>query len=175
MNAILAQLLRSRWLAAILHGSVWLILLLALLGLRGNAPAYREADASAPPPQIPSPVGKLDRLFNPGAWPRILEPTNGITAFYTKHFIPPPTVAPPPPTTKKIELSYQGFFFTENGAKRTMVKMGDKYIVATEGSNLVANLYVAKVSVLSLLLTNSAGKTNLLALDKKAEVEVPIK
>jgi hypothetical protein len=173
MKPMIAQTLRSRWLAGLVHLALWLLLYLAVAGLGGNAPAYRETDGSQPPPRSPEAIAKLDRLFS--SLPVRSRDTNAPNAFFTRHFLPTPTPAPPPPTTRKIELVYQGFFSTDTGGPQTMIKMGEKYVITPVGSNVTANLFVAQASVLSLTLTNTSGQTNLLALNVKKEVEVPIK
>jgi len=173
MKPIIAQTLRSRWLAGVVHAALWLLLYLAVAGIGGRAPVYREADGSQPPPQTPEAIRRLDRLF--AATPPRPADSNAPNAFFTRHFIPAPAPTPPPPTTRKIELVYQGFFTADNGAPQTMVKLGEKYLITPAGSNLTANLFVAQAAVLSLTLTNPAGQTNLLPLNVKKEVEVPIK
>lgn len=175
MTPLIAQILRSRWLAVVVHVGLWLLVYLALTRLGGRSPAYRAADGSAPPVQIQVPVGKLDRLFAVASWPRVTSGTNTKSAFFTQYFTPAPAPAPPPPTTKKIELTYLGYYYTEQGKKQTMVKLGEAFLVTPEGGNVTANLFASEVSVMSLTVTNTAGKTNLLALNKKQEVEVPIK
>lgn len=173
MNAFLAQTLRSRWLTTLVHAALWLLLYLAVIGIGGKAPPYSERDATFPPPHSPEPIAKLDRLFTMDYQQSGL--TNQDSPFFTQHFVPAPKPAPPPPTTKKIELVYLGFYAAQGGMPQTMVKLGDKYLITPLGSNVTANLYAAQASVLSLLLTNSTGQTNLLRVNVKKEVEVPLK
>lgn len=173
MKPLIAQTLRSRWLAGTVHAGLWLLLYLSVAGLGGRAPYYHEADGSHPPPHSPEAITKLDRLFS--ATPVLPVDTNAPSAFFTRHFIPAPAPKPPPPTTRKIQLAYQGFFTANGGERKTMVKLGDKYLITPVGSNVTANLFVAQANVLSLTLTNTAGQTNLLPLNTTKEVEVPIK
>lgn len=175
MKPLIAQTLRSRWLAGLIHAGLWLLLYLATRSLEGTAPAFRDQATAAPPARIPSPVAKLERFFVANTWPDITVGSNSVSAFATRHFIPPPAPAPPAPTTRKIDLTYQGFYFTEEGSKHVMVKMGEAFLVVPEGTKLTANLHAAQAAVMSLILTNDAGGTNLLPLNKQQDVEIPIK
>lgn len=175
MKPVVAQTLRSRWLATLVHVALWLLLLLAVMRIGGHPPVFTERDGSSPPNQPPVPVAKLDRLFTTEPWPVVIPSSNSPSAFFTRHFIPPVAPSPPPPTTKKISLVYHGFYSIEGGGTRTLVKSGEEFLSAPVGGKLTANLYVANASLVSLLLTNSTGQTNLLMLNTSKEVEVPIK
>ncbi len=171
MKAVIVQILRSRGLAAGVHAGLWLLLYLAVTGLGGKAPDLREAQAFSTPAQSPAPVAKLQRLFSPGVWPRTLADTNTLNAFFTRHFIPPQA---PPPTTRRIELTYQGFYQTPDGPKHVILKMADAFLVTPLGAKVTANLFAAEATMQSLTLTNPAAQTNLLLLNTKKEIEVPI-
>jgi hypothetical protein len=174
MKTDLARTLRSRGVILGLHGVFWVMLYAALVGLGGKSPPFRENLAGSAPPLSPAPVAKLDRLLAPQQWPKSLSDSNALPAFFTRHFIPLPTPTPPPPTTKKIELTYLGFFETTGGRRTTIVKLGDAFLVKQVGSKVTANLFAAEASILVLTLTNSAAQTNILQLNIKKEVEVPI-
>jgi len=174
MRSLGIQTLRSRWFAVGLHAGLWLLLCVAITSLGGNSPIYREADSVLVPPQSPAPVAKLTDLFSPGSWPKTLGDTNTINPFYTRHFIPPQTPVPPPPTTRKIELTYQGFYETSDNSKRVIVKLGDAFLVAAVGTKVTANLYAVQATMQALTLTNPAAQTNVLLLNTKKEIEVPI-
>ena len=174
MLSALSQALRSRWFVLGAHGAFWFLLYLALMGVGGKNPDFREAQAFSTPPQSPAPVAKLDRLFTPGAWPKSLGDTNALNPFFTRHFIPPPTPAPPPPTTRKIELTYQGYYQMVDNPKQAMVKLGDAFLVAAVGAKLTANVFAAEATMQTLTLTNLAGQTNIIQLNTKKEIEVPI-
>lgn len=174
MKTALGQTLRSRWFAGITHGSLWVLVYLAASGAGGDAPAFREADGTLPPPLSPAPVTRLDPLLTRGVWPDLSPRTNALNAFYTRHFIPPPTPAPPPPTTRTIELTYLGFYETEGAGKTVVARMADAFLVAPIGTRLTANLFAAEAGVESLTLTNPAAQTNLLKLNTKKQLEVPI-
>jgi hypothetical protein len=174
MKPPLIKALRSRAFMGGCLAGLFILLALALAGLRGKRPVYQELASLPAPPQSPAPVGSLERLFSPGAWPKPLAASNAVSAFYTTHFIPPPAPAPPAPTTRRIELVYHGFFEAGAGPKTVIVRMGDAFLNAPLGSRLTANLYAAEASMASLVLTNPAAATNLLKLNTKKEIEVPI-
>jgi hypothetical protein len=174
MNAVLMQLLRSRGLALSLHVSLWLLLYLALTRFGGRAPDFRELESTSTASQSPAPVARLEKLLAPGVWPKSVIDTNYISPFFTRYFIPPATPAAPPPTTRKIELTYQGFFQTANGPKQAIVKLGDTFLVGGIGTKLTADLFAAEATMQTLILTNPAAQTNLLLLNTKKEIEVPI-
>jgi hypothetical protein len=165
--------LRSRSFVILIHAGLWLLLYLALLGLRGGSPGFRETYSSTASPRSLLPAARLERLFAANSWPRIPAATNSLNPFFTEYFNP---VKPPstPPTTRDIELTYLGFYQTGDGPKKAMVKLGDAIIVAQVGSNLTANLFAAHASILSLTLTNPAAQTNLLPLNAKTQMKVPI-
>lgn len=175
MKLIVAQFLRSPWLAAVVHASLWLLLYFCVSSVGGVAPVYTAADGLEAVAQVPVPISKLRSLFTETEWPVIADPaTKAQSIFGTTHFIPAPKPAQPPPTTRKIELTYQGFYSVD-GRSLAMLKLGDKFIVAPIGSNVTANLFAAESSITGLVLTNPAGQTNLLRLNVKQTVEVPIK
>lgn len=171
MKSFLIHILRSRWLAVGIHLSLWLLLYLALLSLRGQPPPLHEADASAAPPQNPVPVASLPDLFVPDAWPKLPAGTNTLDPFFTRYFMPPPA---PPATTRKIEVTYQGFYQADGGPKQALVKLDGAFMVRPIGASIATNLFVADVTLQTLTLTNHAAQTNILSLNAKKEIEVPI-
>ena len=171
MPPVVKKALRNRWFVAGVHAGLWLLLYLAVTNLGGKAPDFREADAVANPPQSPAPVAGLERLFSPGVWPKSLIETNTLNPFFTRYFIPP---TPPPPTTRKIEVTYQGFYQTGDGPKHTIFKLGDAYSVAPIGARIATNLFIAEATMQALTLTNLAAQTNILPLNAKKEIVVPI-
>jgi hypothetical protein len=171
----LALLLRSRWFVAFIHAGLWLLLYLSVAGLRGKAPELREEDpSSSMPARSPAPVAKLDALFSPGVWPKSLGDTNLVNPFFTRHFIPPATPAAPVPTTRKIEVTYQGFYESGDGPRQVILKLGEAFIVAPIGARVATNLFVSAATMQTLTLTNLAAQTNILSLNAKKEIEVPI-
>jgi hypothetical protein len=150
---------------------LWLLLYLSVTNLGGRAPRIRDAEAAAPPLQGVTLGSGLERLFAPGAWPRLSPDTNTLNPFFTRHFIPP---SAPPPTTRKIEVTYQGFYQTGDGPKQTIFKLGDAYQVAPIGARVATTLFIAEATMQALTLTNLAAQTNILPLNAKKELLVPI-
>ncbi len=174
MKRILVQTLRGRRFAILVHAGFWLLLYLAAVGLGGKAPVYRDAIAISAPAQSPAPVAKLPTLFSPGGWPKPVADTNLVSAFYTRHFIPPPTPPPPAPTTRKIEVTYLGFYQSEGGPQQVMVRLADEFLNQPVGAHISTNWLVGLATMQTLILTNLAGQTNVLPLNVKKEIEVPI-
>jgi len=174
MRQVFIHALRSRWLIAGFNVALWLLVYLSAFNLGGKAPPYSEADSSGPPSQTLPPVGKLAPLLGTGIWPKSIIDTNALSPFFTRHFIPPAAPTPPPPTTKKVELTYQGFYQTADGPKQTIVKMGDSFLITSPGTKVTANLFIADATMQSLTLTNTSQQTNILTLNTKKEIEVPL-
>jgi hypothetical protein len=173
MKQAIVHLLRSRSFVVAVHVGLWVLLYLALRGIGGRTPEFRDARATSAPIQSVVPVSKLDELFAVAPIPVPGTNTNENGLFFTRYFIPPTTPVPPPPTTKKIELTYQGYYDSAGG-KRAIVKLGNDFLITKLGSNVTANLFAAQATMQSLLLTNAAAQTNLLLLNTKKEIEVPL-
>jgi len=172
MHPIVKKTLRNRWFVVGLHASLWFLVYLTLTKLGGKAPDVRDADAVATPPQKLAPVAGLERLFSPEIWPKSLIDTNRLNAFFTPYFIPP--APPPPPTTRKIEVTYQGFYQTSNDLKRVIFKLGEAYLVTPVGARIATNLFIAEATMQALTLTNLGAQTNILPLNTKKEIVIPI-
>ena len=84
------------------------------------------------------------------------------------------TPAAPVPTTRKIEVTYQGFYESGDGPRQVIVKVGEAFIVAPIGARVATNLFVSTATMQTLTLTNLAAQTNILSLNTKKEIEVPI-
>jgi hypothetical protein len=171
MKPAITRMLRSRWFAACIHASLWLLLYLAVTNLGGKALDYHEADSSTNPPHSPVPVAPLARLFAPDAWPTTLGDTNTLNPFFTRHFIPP---QPVPPTTRTIEVTYQGFYQSGEGPRHAIFKLGDAFIDAPVGATAATSLFVAEATMQALTLTNAAAQTNIVPLNVKKAIVVPI-
>jgi hypothetical protein len=167
----IAKAMRSRWLAVSVHAGLWLVLYLALTHLGGKAFDSREADSGVAPAPCPVPVARLNGLFSLGGWPKALGGTNGLNPFATRHFIPQQA---PPPTTRKIEVTYQGFYQAGDGPKQAIFKLGEAFVTAPIGAKVATNLFVAAATMQELTLTNQAAQTNLVPLNVKKAIEVPI-
>jgi hypothetical protein len=168
---VIARVLRSRWLAGCIHASLWLLLYLALTNLGGRSFDYREIDAANNPPQTPVPVARIETLFSPGAWLKPAADTNAVSPFWTRHFIP---LAPPPPTTRTIEVTYQGFYQTVGGPNHAIFKLGDAFVAAPVGAKIATALFVADATVQALTLTNLTAQTNIVPLNVKKDIVIPI-
>jgi hypothetical protein len=172
MPPLVKKTLRSRWFVASVHAGLWVLLYLAVTSLGGNAPDCREADGITNPQQSPAPVAGLERLFSPSTWPKALINTNTLNPFITRYFVPP--APPPPPTTRKIEITYQGFYQSGEDSKRTIFRLGEAYVVAPIGARVATNLFIADATMQALTLTNLAAQTNVVPLNAKKAIEVPI-
>jgi hypothetical protein len=177
MSAALTQVLRSRWLTWFVHVGLWILLYLAAIKLGGKAPAFHEGlPASSPAVQVILPVPKLDPLFSPAVISKsVSSPTNVPNPFFTRFFVPAPPVAPPAPTTRKLDVIYQGFYQTENGPRFAVLSVAGGLMVAKIGALVATNVYVADASLQSVVLTNTSAQTNILTLNTKKEIEVPIR
>lgn len=172
---MLAQTLRNRWIALLLHGGLWLLLIASLGKLDRTTTKYFQASASTSVITNLVPIVRIEaaaRLF--AGTPRGRADTNLLDPFFTRHFSPP-VVQAPPLTTRKITLTYQGFYETEGAARRAFIKLGDLLLDAPAGSNFTANLFLAGMNAKSATLTNLAGQTNVLEFNAKTELEVPAK
>jgi hypothetical protein len=175
MPAMLLQTMRSRWFTIAVHVGLWLLLYLAVTNLGGKTPDYHASSSYSPAPQSPAPVNKLVNLFSPAQWPKTLVQTNQLSPFTTTYFVPAPAPAPPAPTTRKIEITYQGYYQAGDSPLHAVVKVADAFVDVAVGAQVATNNFVAMVTIESMTLTNLAAQTNLLHLNVKQEIEVPIK
>ena len=166
--------LRSRWFVLSVNLLMWLLVYLAVTHAGGRAPEFRDDTSFSQPAVSPAPVNRLAELFSPAEWARAAVPTNMPNPFFTRYFVPPTPTPVPPPTTRKIEITYQGFFQTEDGPKRAVVKIGDGFMVTPVGSAVANQLFVADAGMQVLTLTNHAAQTNFVPLNTKKEFEVPL-
>ncbi len=171
MPPVLKRTLRNRWFVAGVHACLWLLLYLTVIHLGGKGADYPAADAAPNPPQSPAPVTGLAGLFSSTAWPRTLNETNMLNPFFTRYFVPP---TPPPPTTRKIEVTYQGFYQSGEGPKQSIFKLDQVYGIAPIGARITNDLYVADATIQVLTLTNKAAQTNIVPLNAKKEIIIPI-
>ena len=164
--------MRSRKFAWGVHLWLWVMFYLVLTNAGGHAPAFHDGATATFAAQNLAPMARLDGLFAIARWPKPNSGTNNLNPFFTRYFVPAPA---PAPTTRKIEVTYQGFYETSGGPKNVIVKVGDAFVTAQIGGTVATNLYVAQASMQSLTLTNPAAQTNLLPLNAKKEIEVPLK
>jgi len=171
---MLNETLRSRWFSACLHVGLWVLLLLAVTSIGGRTTHFREAEDNHAAVNTPVPVAKLGNLFAPSAWPKNVVDPASLNPFATTHFMPP-IVAVIPPTTRRIEVTYQGYYQAADGPRHAMLRVGESLVGVRVGGMVVTNLFVADAAFQTVTLTNSAMQTNVLALNLKKEVEVPLK
>jgi hypothetical protein len=167
--------MRHRWFAITVQIGLWFVLYLALTHLGGKAPDFRVADSSSPLTPGPVPVANMASLFSSAQWANPVSLTNIPSPFWTTHFVPVASPTPPPPTTRKVEVTYQGFFETDDTTKHIIAKVGTNYVSAVIGAPITTNLFVADATLQNLMLTNHVSQTNLILLNAKQEIEVPIK
>ncbi len=175
MPSVLRQAVRSRWFAWTVHTGLWILLYLVVRGAGGHAPPFHQSSAASPAPPSVAPIARLGTLFATEQWPKPGAATNNPSPFFTRYFVPVPSPAPPPPTTRKIEITYLGFYETGGDLKSAVLKIGDAFVTARLGTLIATNLYVSQATMQTLTLTNLAAQTNLLVLNTKKEIEVPLK
>jgi len=169
---MLNQTLKSRWFTTMVHLGLWTLLVLALIKLRGGTSPYLETATHAFPIQSPVPVARLEHLFDAVPAPQPPTAAGAPSSFATAYFVPPP---PPPPTTRKVGITYLGFYQTGNDPRRVFLKMDEALFVSSIGDQIATNLFVAEAVTQSLALTNSAAQTNVIKLNEKKVIEVPIR
>lgn len=180
---MLTETLRTRWFSACLLAGLCVLLLLAVLGGgRGDhQPQLQEAMTRPGAAITPIPVARLKLLFAVTNQSGIVTNPAALDLFKTSHFLPAlqppvkPLPAPPPPTTQKVELTYQGYYQTGDGPKFVLLKLGEKLVRIPLGGLVVTNLFVVDAALKTLTLTNTAVQTNILNLNAKQVVEVPLK
>ena len=174
---MLSETLRSRWFSGCVLAGLVLLLLLVITGIGGKRPFFWEARPNPAAVTAPVPVAKLENLFTAANRPKPTGDATSLNPFITSHFIPQTAPPPPSPTTRKIELTYQGFYQTGDSPKRAMIRFSDALVAIPVGGSVATNLFVASVTATNLTLTNSAvaGQSNVLALNTKKEIEIPIR
>jgi hypothetical protein len=171
MTPAITRILRSRWFAACVHAALWLLLYLAVFRLGGKSFIRGEVDSSGNAPHDPVPVAALGRLFAPDIWPKTLGDTNTLNPFFTRYFIPPQAA---PPTTLTIQVTYQGFYQAGDGPKHAIYRLGDAFIDAAIGAKVANGLFIADATMQALTLTNATAQTNMVPLNVKKDIVVPI-
>jgi len=174
---MLSETLRSRWFSACVHTGLWLLLLLLLTRIGGKRPPFEEGRPDPAAVTAPVPVAKLENLFANVNRPKPAAEAGMLNPFITAYFQPPTTPPPPSPTTRKIELTYQGFYQTGDTPKHALIRFGDALVSVPVGDSVATNLFVASATATNLTLTNRAvaGQSNVLTLNTKKEIEIPIR
>lgn len=171
---MLSQTLKSRWFTTVLHAGLWLLLALAVLRLRGTSPHFLETTSHTSPAQSPVPVARLETLFAPESGTKHAGETNSLSPFATRYFTPPVTPVVPP-TTRKVQLTYQGFYQTGDDPKHVFLQVDSALVVSLVGGRIATELFIADAAMQTLTLTNLAAQTNVLTVNTKKIVEVPVK
>jgi hypothetical protein len=172
---MLSETLRSRWFSGCVHVALWLLLLLIVIKVGGRRPPFQEARPNPDAVTDPVPVAKLETVFASRYRPPAAGKTNSLNPFFTTYFLPKHPPAPPPPTTRKVELTYRGFYQTEGSPKYALILSGNALLGVPVGGRFETNLFVANVSEVNLTLTNATAQTNVLTLNTKKELEIPIR
>src|SRR5512133_1946324 len=176
MPPALLQTLRSRWFALCIHVALWVLLYLAIVHLSGKAPPYHDTGSLTSPPQVVAPVAKMESVVTASVVTKTSSNAVPGAPFLTRYFVPPPTPAPPPPpTTRKLEVTYLGFYQSSNGPKFAVLNLAGGLVTVRVGSLVATNVYVASAGFTTAVLTNTTAQTNLLQLNAKKEIEVPIR
>jgi hypothetical protein len=178
----LSETLRSRWFSICLHVGLWVLLLLVIIGggMGAHEHPFHEAAANPAAVATPVPVVQLERLLAPASYPKRVGDPATLSLFTTTYFVPPvkptppPPPPPPPPTTWKVELTYQGYYGPGEGPRYALLRLGEKLVGIPVGGMVVTNLFVVDAALKTLTLTNTAAQTNVLNLNMKQAVEVPI-
>lgn len=167
--------LQRRWFALALHAALWLLLALVVLRLSGPAAYFGEAPPTAPAPQTNPPVALLAEWLAapPPVFP-VGDPKQA-NPFATRHFTPVKPPAPAAPTTRKVDLIYQGFYQAGGGAKNVFLQLDGKMINQPLGAEIAPGLFLEAADLQTLTLTNAAAQTNVLKLNTKTTLEVPVK
>jgi hypothetical protein len=172
---MLSETLRSRWFSGCVHAALWVLLALIITGVGGKRPPYQAARPDPDAVIAPVPVAKLEGVFPSGIrtnWPTDAASLN---PFFTAYFIPKTPPPPPPPTTRKIELTYRGFYQTADSPKHALILFDGALVGIPVGSRVATNLFVANVTMTTLTLTNLVPQTNVLELNTKKQLEIPIR
>jgi hypothetical protein len=170
---MLKETLRSRWFSIALHAGLWLLLVMVAAGLGGRRSVFTDVTTEATMLTV-VPVAKVERLFAPTNQPKQVFDSSLQSAFATLYFTPP-VVPVPVPTTRRLDVTYQGYYQSAGGPLRAMLRAADLLVSVPVGGVVVSNLWVAEATFQTMTLTNSAGKTNILKMNIKQEVEVPLK
>ncbi|HHY85943.1 MAG TPA: hypothetical protein GYA07_10510 [Verrucomicrobia bacterium] len=164
------QALKSRGFAVTVHLALWVLLFLGVTRLGGSSPVSGESEKSPARAHDPVTMARLERLFSPDAFRPQMTATNAPSPFATRHFMPRHT----PATTRKLAVTYQGFFQTGDDPRRAIIRLDDKILIARVGDQIITNLFIGEATLQTLTLTNQAAQTNVLTLNTKKDIEVPI-
>lgn len=163
------------WMAfAVSVGSV-AVMVASLLDVGGTMPKLASISEDAGPVLDFVSPDKVARWFDPAELARLAVATNAVNPFFTRHFEPPPTKPPPPPpSTRQASILYQGTLRTSQERLLAYLQVEDKLLILTNGSPVIADHAIARITLQQVILTNTAGQTNVLTFRAPAQVEVPV-
>lgn len=95
--------------------------------------------------------------------------SNAPNPFFTRYFQPPP-----PPTTRPVALTYLGYLDSSAGERRAFLQVDDAVRPFSAGARVVADHHVHRIERRTLILTNTAGVTNVLEFNVKKVLQVPV-
>ena len=72
-------------------------------------------------------------------------------------------------------MTYQGFYQAGDGPEQALFKLDGAYVVAPIGAKIATDLFIAQATIQALTLTNLAAQTNIVPLNAKQEIIVPIR
>ncbi len=116
----------------------------------------------------PTPV-QVEGWFARPALTRLVCVTNAPNPFFTRYFQPPP-----PPTTRPVALTYLGYLDSSAGERRAFLQVDDAVRPFGAGARVVADHHVHRIERRTLILTNTAGVTNVLEFNIKKVLQVPV-
>ncbi|MCP5516115.1 MAG: hypothetical protein H7A45_02530 [Verrucomicrobiales bacterium] len=163
------------WMAFAVSAGAVAIILASLLHIRGTMPKLASiSENSGPVLDFVAPE-KVQRWFDPAELARLAVSTNPVNPFFTRHFEPPPKAPPPPPpSTRQASLLYQGSLRTSQERLLAYLLVEDKLLILTNGSPVIADHAIARITLQQVILTNTAGETNVLTFRVPAQVQVPV-
>lgn len=161
-----------------LPAAVFLALALLVLGVltvrdwraeeRGPVLLRRAAES----PSTDKLEARLTALPGLAAISAALPATNLPSPFHTTYFQP---VAPPPPTTRKVQVTFRGYYQVAAGLPHAFYEVDGKPFAKAVGAQLVGDWWVQSAGSTALSLTNAAGLTNRIELNKSQTFEIPLR
>lgn len=165
---------RNRWLAGLLPVAMAALLTLLVVDFGGKLPPLPSLTNTTTNHTEIIPVSRMENLFGLANVAHPNATTNLTHPFYTTHFQPPPPKPqPPPPTTKKVDVLFQGVYQSADGVKEAFLKVVEAQVIGPVGTKVVGDFAIAEITLSSLTVTNTAGKTNILQFNVKQPVEIP--
>lgn len=173
---------RHYWTAASVTVGCLVLTVAGLLTLPGTMPTLAPIAADSGPLLDFVTPERVAQWFDPVELARLANTTDADNPFFTHHFDPPPPPPPPPPdpppppppTTRMAPMLFQGTVRTSEERLLAYLRIEERLLILTNGAPVLADVGIARISPQQVVLTNSAGRTNILLFRVPAEVEVPI-